>query len=254
MNEKPILFKPDMVRAILAGQKTQTRRIVKVPITYAQCDADYEKIKNTKVKKILTGREYSYKQGQPYSSYHYDKSVRRYSLKEIAKNFCPYGKVGDQLWVKETFREWHEVDSDVCGCSDHCDCRRNPPTPYCYRADGYEIDEDMRDYGIKWKPSIFMPREASRIDLLIKDVRIERLHDISEEDAIAEGCKESREISPARDMGDGITGQLTSYASAAGNFQILWCEIHGYDSWDENPWLWVIEFEHIKEKKNAENY
>ena len=175
MKERPILFSAPMVRAIIEEQKIMTRRVIKFyPIDYMGKD----------------------KHG------HYFKLIN-YNI-DMTKYFdCPYGKIGDRLWVRETF------NSDWC---DHV----------IYRADGGSAIDAGYAEEPKWKPSIFMPRKASRINLEITNVRVERLNDISDEDAIAEGV-ESKD-----------------------SFIKLWEFINGVGSWEANPFVWVIEFKKLK--------
>ncbi|EBH9979146.1 hypothetical protein EHH62_22945, partial [Salmonella enterica subsp. arizonae serovar 40:z36:-] len=115
---------------------------------------------------------------------------------------CPFGAVGDRIWVRETFR----VPIAVCD---------KPATPE------------------KWTPSIHMPRWASRILLEITDVRVERLRDLSEEDAKSEGI-----TPPAGGVLPGWEYRI--------NFRDLWMDIYGTDSWEANPWVWVIEFKRVE--------
>jgi hypothetical protein len=143
----------------------------------------------------------------------------------------PYGKAGDLLWVKET----HRLLS--------CECRETCWTPehVWYEADqsGYE-GASLE----KRRPSIFMPRWASRITLEITGVRVKRLNDISGEDAVAEGIEERK--------GQGI-GRYRDYTNdtlvwplAIDSYRTLWDSIHGKDSWKLNPWVWILEFRKIK--------
>lgn len=174
MKEHPILFSGSMVRAILAGRKTMTRRVVN-PQPEDGTDCPY------------------------YVGVANDRKAR----------VCPYGSKGTRLWVRETFFNSRGDDS----------------MPTHYRA-----DENDEDFQLKWKPSIFMPRWASRITLEIESVRIERLHDISEDEAKAEGTEDS-EI--------GIAHRTC--------FHILWDSINkkrGF-GWSENPWVWVIQFHRL---------
>lgn len=175
----PILFSAPMIRAIIDGTKTQTRRIVK-PMHYPD---------------QLFGEA-----GKPW-----------WNIGGLngAENICPYGKPGDRLWVKETF----------------CYVSEGGTLTPAYRADGWT--ECPADNG-KWKPSIFCTRAASRITIEITDVRMERLQDITEEDAIAEGTPDNLEAEQGMEMRD-------SYAA-------LWNRINGHGSWDLNPWVWVISF------------
>jgi len=181
MKERPILFSGEMVRATLNGLKTQTRRIIKPQPKLSD--------KITKITNMVPG--------------FVDATGGEFR--------CPYGKVGDRLWVRETF-----VITGIGACF--------------YRADG-EIE--VRDW--VWRPSIFMPREYSRISLEITNVRAERLQDISEEDAQAEGVR----------LGfDWIDNLPVLPANFRAGFRLLWNSINtkrGYD-WDSNPWVWVVEF------------
>lgn len=144
---------------------------------------------------------------------------------------CPYGVPGDRLWVKETFYETESAPFDDGKLS----------VDVLYRADG-DFDGDMHHAGCKWQPSIHMPRWASRITLEVTSVRIERLQDISVEDAIAEGVPTVGvnfvDFSKEPDE-DGFSDPRAS-------FETLWESLHGPGSWDANPWLWVIWFKRIE--------
>jgi uncharacterized protein YqfB (UPF0267 family) len=179
MRERPILFSGPMVKAILGGRKTITRRVLKLQ--------DYD-----------GGDCYETKDG---------------ILRDIL-SLCPYGIPGDRLWVRETW-------ADPCG-------KRLP----VYRA-----DEATAYLNVKWRPSIFMPRWASRITLEVTGVRVERLQDITEEDAQAEG------VEARRSMKDGVAPVVYSYQDP---FRIIWDSINGKKyPWSDNPWVWVIEFRHM---------
>lgn len=147
---------------------------------------------------------------------------------------CPYGQPGDVLWVRETYH--------------HTSCLNLSPDDetygYVYKADNQPWD-DLENWN--WKPSIYMPKEAARIWLQITNVRVERLQYISEEDAIAEGIlKEKYDgidiyyFYPCNDLRDDsyIDNPITSFYS-------LWKSINGQDSWNANPWVWVVEFKRI---------
>jgi hypothetical protein len=208
MKERPILFSGPMVRAILEGKKTQTRRIIKPQppngahpffILCSNCEKDEGKWRFTANKD------------------HLSKTV----LGPIA---CPYGKPGDRLWVRESFAL---VPATAYRCSTGVQQTINPGDPdtcAVYR-EGWE-----RSKPGSWGPSIFMPRWASRITLEITGVRVERLQQISDADALAEGCS-------AADMRSGD--------SLASVYARLWESIHGPGSWDANPWVWVIEFRRV---------
>jgi len=184
MKERPILFNGPMVRAILNGSKTQTRRFLK-------------------------------SQG----------SATRAMLGTVN---CHLGQPGDHLWVRET--SGLRVLRDGAGGTGEFRVYRasNPDAIYATSACGAQIP-------IKWTPSIHMPRAASRIDLLIKSVRIERLQDISEADALAEGITYDQLPDNPHDLQRARTW-----------YRGLWEEINGAGSWEANPWVWVIEFERIR--------
>ncbi|MFY9480245.1 MAG: hypothetical protein WAQ08_21635 [Aquabacterium sp.] len=150
---------------------------------------------------------------------------------------CPYGRPGDRLWVRENGWERPERTAKML--------REGADTwaPYYYDADGIGDQEaaELKGWGFKRRPSIHMPRWASRITLEIVDVRVERLHDISDEDAIAEG------IEPDVQPGDCVP-LWRNYLSGGTtviprrSFETLWKTINGAASWDADPWLWVVEF------------
>ena len=188
MKERPILFSGDMVRAILEGRKTQTRRTVKPQ------PGDHMRIP------MLTQNGWQFMT-------HPDQ------LRDTVSSWrCPFGIPGDRLWVRETWAEFAGIE---------------PQVEIVYRADKL-FDTEAKEHliGNKWRPSIYMPRWASRITLEITGIRVERLHDISYHDAVAEGC-------------GGMLEPATVY------FQCVWKDINGEDSWNANPWVWVIEFKKI---------
>lgn len=196
MNEKPILFNAEMVNAILSGRKTQTRRIISEKTLH------------------LFGVAASAGQCHPIELC--DQRSQSYYL-----DFCPLGKPGDQLWVREAFAAGLCTESTLA-----------------YRAT-HKTEDLEEGWGetIKWTPSIHMPRWASRINLLITGVRVERLRDISEQDAMAEGCA----------YGKG-NGEIDLAVRPENHFPTLWASIYGAESWQANPWVWVIEFERMEAK------
>lgn len=208
MKERPIIFKTEMVQAILSGAKTQTRRVVK-----------------SKWIDILTDKAY----------------ISEYR-EELASNFCPYGEVGTTLWVRET---WRGIEQD-------------------FGSPRYEYKASEKINLIdKWKPSIFMPREAARIFLKVTGVRVERLQDISEQDAIAEGIEQNEndvwppdyklcpscggtKVHAALGQHLGVTEvDCTTCDTPIKRYKILWEKIYGKGSWDLNPFVWRINFEKL---------
>ncbi|WP_138436539.1 hypothetical protein [Marinobacter shengliensis] len=221
-NAKPILFKDEMIRAILEGRKTQTRRIVK--------GIDHDLL-NMMSEDIVTGEPDSDLLELIYGPSTDDDGNQLPGQWMVRCIECPeegvltmgqgYGKPGDRLWVRETF-------SDEAGGT-----RKSPGEHIYYRADGDGVDLQ----GGGWTSSIHMPRWASRITLEITGVGVERLQDIGERDAEAEGARiELAEIDSVR---------LGAEASRRSGFRNLWQRINGPDSWYANPWVWVIEFRRI---------
>ncbi|ROO33430.1 hypothetical protein [Pseudomonas sp. 7SR1] len=238
IKERPILFSAPMVRAILEGRKTVTRRAVKIQ---PRSKADIG----------------SYGLGQPFIR-HPDVTKRNPE--------CPYGRPGDRLWVRETT----EADEDTAECAilsryvaDHA------PVLYSGCEDPeYNGTWAHWDYPRQSRPSIHMPRWASRILLEIIDVRVERLKDISDEQAQAEGCfftdygKQCFHGGHGwKDVGDcpAVAGhqqregwmwdKTTSHEQCLGSarhaFGNLWNKVNGPDAWDANPWVWVVEFKRV---------
>ena len=190
MNERPILFNAPMVRALLAGTKAQTRRIFKPDRMTWDANGRYTTY-------AMRGGELSTTGSGPFKPSSW-------------LHYCPYGQPGDRLWVRESFARV----PTACGSED-----------IVFAAD-YQDGSD-RAAGVRYTPSIHMPRWASRITLEITGVRVERLQDISEADAIAEGVY-TDPACPAYD----------AYAQ-------LWDEINGLGSWEANPWVWVVGFHRI---------
>lgn len=149
---------------------------------------------------------------------------------EVSK--CPY-EVGDVLWVRETHRAL-------------VDCSTGKFAKWDYKAD--MPDEFHKQYPHKWKPSIFMPKEACRIFLKVKSIKVERLQDISEEDAIAEGCSKYGPFGEFKGSihPNGGSMRFRAYSKASRAFQCIWETINGFDSWKKNPFVFVYEFERIE--------
>jgi hypothetical protein len=190
MAERPILFSVPMVRAILAGAKTQTRRVLKVP-SWACADS-------LEVEDGLATVEA--RDDESYDS-------RGHLL-------CPYGSPGSDLWVRET---WRADDFDAAGT--------------IYAADHPEQVEATRGV-VRWRSSIHMPRNRSRITLRVTSVRVERLHAITDADALAEGV-----------AAEGDDGRFSLPGYPRAGFEVLWRLINGAESWEANPWVWVVGFD-----------
>ncbi|WP_239006795.1 hypothetical protein [Enterobacter hormaechei] len=234
MKERGMIFNGEMVRAILEGRKTQTRRIMKV-------------------QPVLNGSFYEvYGAGWVRSM----KSVPAIPGHSLASN-CPFGLVGDRIWVRETWGVVsHELDEDgrIQPWSPDRPATAINEMPFgngfysghaIYAADGdftWGDDDGYEDGRSCWKPSIHMPRAACRILLEITGVRIERLNGISEADAEAEGI-DMDALADSQDCYDCIADHnMTGRPTATGAFKYLWESIYGEESWKANPWVWVIEF------------
>lgn len=216
-----------MVRALLDGRKTQTRRIVKPPVS-AAAEAEQLRIASPEGYRIhgYSGRLWRAFTGSA------EHAVR-----------CPYGVPGDRLWVKETWTE-HERFTNLSVIV-YAASQRQSWTEM-HRDVPIELAKSKyppRPMQEGWRPSIHMPRWASRLTLAVSDVRVERLQDISESDAEAEGV--IIQGPPDRDGGRhfGVNGTQIDEKTAARAFRSLWSGINGPDSWAANPWVWVVTFE-----------
>jgi len=223
MKERPILFSGPMVRALLDGSKTQTRRVIKD-----------QSIGERFSHMTDTGLAHLEWLGTPScGSGVWD--VPEYSA-DVA---CPYGQPGDRLWVRETFVQgWPLASNGIVDQFDD-DGNEKPMTTF-YRATSPDLDwcDGGDDCPIKtpWKPSIHMPRKLSRITLEITGVRVERLREISEADAKAEGAEPN----------DGYSGtEHDRHSGWRNGYRILWEQINGPGSWKANPWVWVVEFKRV---------
>jgi len=212
MKERPIIFSGEMVRAILDGRKTQTRRVVKPQPTWED------------PVKTIEGEWMDYEDAHIVDHAAWECGGLPHGRK------CPYGQPGDRLWVRETWWPiggfWSTHIGTICSAEIR------------YRADDRVLyqscpDEFKRNYQnpMGWRPSIHMPRWASRITLEVTDVRLERVQDITRDDAWQEGVSNSPEY-------DCVT-----------KFISLWNLINAKRpgcSWDYNPWVWVINFRIVK--------
>lgn len=162
---------------------------------------------------------------------------------------CPYGNVGDILWVKETTRQYYPVDGDgymnmekliVEYVADGLE-----PLLLSDGDGGFELDKNGQEKCVPLTPSIFMKKEHCRIRLEITDVRVERLQDISEEDAMNEGAERGiLRDGPNTEKGE-FHLEHNIHADYRNGFKFIWMTINGKESWDSNPWVWVISFKKL---------
>lgn len=250
VRERPVLFSGPMVKALIDGRKTQTRRMVK-----PQPEPDFRTVKQD------GGGHWIWWSGPDRPGLG-EFTRRAYPNGEGVR--CPYGRAGERLWVKETFARRLDVDP-----------KEEPEKARHYalcRADGTGLDEPhWHSYPHRWTPAIHMPRWASRLTLEITEVRVQRLGEISEEDAVAEGIR----VRPGDDLSHGKVGYQGCYPGlyhmAAGDglcccsavkpprtdvrygtrlspplcaFREIWDSINARRdySWESNPWVWCIAF------------
>ena len=199
-----MIFSAPMVRALLEGRKTQTRRVLKPqPSEHVWSTLPGYQLRVTETCRMMDGRL-----GIRFA--HSIPQNREWDWDDWTT--CPYGAVGDRLWVRETWRPMY-TDGAIY-LADAGTHRLNAAT-----------EAEAKASWPGWKPSIHMPRRHSRINLEITGVRVERLQSISERDAEAEGVERA--------------GGETPFASA---YRDLWSYLHGSESWDKNPWVWAIDF------------
>ena len=239
MNEKPILFNSEMVRAILDGRKTQTRRAIKqlYSNTVLEMKTDKYGTRLIEIEKDVEGVTFW---KNP------DGSTRR-KIRGYIEPRPPFKKY-DILYVREKWTRLYYVDPDGYTHYDkemYYYAADGTPDITLYDADGF-TEEDQR---IRWRPSIHMPKKAARLFLMVKDIRCERLQDISLEDCHKEGINESyvrHEISGEVECDFSIERFITLWDST-----IKKSDFPKY-GWDANPWVWVVEFERIKDYKGGE--
>ncbi|EPM1346550.1 hypothetical protein RFE38_000214 [Klebsiella pneumoniae] len=228
MKERGMIFNSEMVRAILDGRKTQTRRIMKVQPESNQLG----------LLLITDSTKHS-----DIGKYHWAESNATGNHVRSKLFSCPFGAVGDRIWVRETWssdfanyypndRVWYAADNN-----------RRLDIEVVDGVRGIYSPESDVHVPFRWQPSIHMPRWASRILLEITNVRVERLNAISEEDARAEGiidggCLNCGEPEPC--------GCANPEPDATDAFAYLWQSIYGQDNWNANPWVWVIEFKRVE--------
>jgi hypothetical protein len=204
MTERPLLFQTEMVQAILEDRKTQTRRTVKLDTGQLESDSA-ERLSQT---------YFMFKENDLF----------------VAGRNCPYGKPGDLIWVRET---WESVPVAISSI---------------YSAESTQVENrikfkaDFVDSFERWKPSIHMPKAASRIWLMVESIGVERVQDINQANARHEGIESHydgpRLIGCKNYLNEGPRYLSTSCLS----FASLWISINGLDSWKSNPWVWVIKF------------
>jgi hypothetical protein len=217
MNSKPILFSGEMVKAILEKRKTQTRRVISL--------IDFEK-------SGTVGYDFAFRS----KSGAWNEVPQEW----LIRKYCPYGQPGDQLWVRETWK-CEELDSGLDGVR--------------FAADGAfrEIENtfdasnawgEANRKGGKWRPSIFMPRWASRITLEIVSVLVERVQEITKEDAKAEGVSNLWRWDAKRNSKHPEHFRRAVLNPYVANYSVLWDEINSKRGfgWDVNPWVWVVGF------------
>lgn len=203
VKERPILFTPENAQKCHVGTKTQTRRIIKLPRWAQAVNEDHE--------------------------FEIDKDDWPYAIAKatgcLSAIDCPYGEVGDRLWVREA---WADLRGKGFGVT--------------HAHKGIEDAESRRcreEYGVKWKPAIHMPRWACRTVLEITEIRVQRVKDISQADAIAEGAP------PSHTSIDRVSREYGYADFTRSWYAQLWDSINGPGSWDANPWVWAITFRKV---------
>lgn len=214
--ERPILFSAPMVRALLAGTKTQTRRVAK---------SRYLTIADICAEATWNMQKAHPDMGVPPFRF-LDEDGRAFAL------LCPYGRPGGRLWVRESWAVRHDRD--------HLKPRDIAPGERVYYAADAALGGDNGLGGLRGRPGMFMPRWASRITLEITGVRVERLQEISEADAEAEGCQAAPMSMTGVYCGaDVLASSAREYRDG---YSTLWESINGAGSWEANPLVWVVEF------------
>jgi len=233
MGEHPIIFSTEMVRAILDGRKTKSRRII---MPQPEDEDGYRFWWKGDWDTRGGPRAGVCTHGSP------GNGEATWTLKEIAE-YCSYGQVGDRLWVRET---WGSLDADHPRCKDGRKPKQGDRLVYrANPADDYQWGAGKPSQGsFCWRPSIHMFRWAARIFLEITNIRVERVQDISLKDVISEGIKDTNKCVYNDD-----NVFKCNHHDTLDKFKNLWDSLNakrGY-SWDKNPWCWVIEFKR-KEK------
>jgi hypothetical protein len=245
MKERPILFSAPMVRAILAGKKTQTRRVVKPQPEF--CGGAGE------------GSD-----AKCWGWMNEDRTGPKFLC--VTDSRCPYGEPGDRLWVRETWnyqgasavwenggRRPHDelfvkyrADDAERTIHRKPDDKHGLPKqrPWRHGEDEDDYSDYLTRFWRKWTPAIFMPRDVSRITLEIVSVRVERLQDITEADALAEGIF-FHKPDGIHHSGYRYDESSPCHPTAVNAYSWLWESINGPESWAANSWVWVIEFKRL---------
>lgn len=227
--ERPVLFNGAMVRAILEGRKTQTRRLVK----------------NAPAGAASAGVIVSSTDKDSEGEWWWLDSADLMDAGVIGDAFrCPYGQPGDRLWVRETFAHWQSPDlfsgrpvPDTAFAAGRPMLRPPAGEPAPFEKWERVWSEDTKPTGVKWTPSIHMPRSVCRLVLEVTDVRVERLQDINQEDAEAEG---------SHDFWGKETPWKNHFAPVpVHGFAALWESVNGAGAWAANPWVWAISFKRV---------
>ncbi|MNU43062.1 hypothetical protein D3C71_318380 [compost metagenome] len=233
IRERPILFSGPMVRALLAGTKTQTRRIVKLP--HSNPLGQWEPT-------TVGGPGVRYSDDTPAPI-----QAAMWHTRTGDGLFCPYGQPGDRLWVRETFVQGFPYDAGQDRLLQYDEGGNELPMQTWYRATDSDMrwaDDDGWEANVPWRPSIHMPRWACRLVLDITSVRVERLQAISPLDAIAEGVglnPSAADVTMTAPEGEALPRVM---------FRELWDRINGAGAWDANPWVWVVEFRALAHPAN----
>lgn len=257
----PIFFNSEMVEALLNDAKTQTRR--KFKEDFKDCSESHKLYTQTEWKNDpLTFSKDGLRHGRAYCS------ICGNGVK-ISNDFfglkCPYGEIGDIMWVRETWQAVYLVYDYESGLCDEIieepDVKKVSKYvsenhwykgiyDFVYKANsGFE--EQFEDRGFRWRPSIHMPKAACRIFLEITDIRVERLQDISEEDAVKEGVPSfDEDLTIEQRFNNYNNPSNRVYGSKKLGFKWFWQELYGIESFNENPWVWVIDFKKVDRPKN----
>ncbi|WP_130835341.1 hypothetical protein [[Erwinia] mediterraneensis] len=219
MKERPILFSEQRVRALLIGQQTQTRRIMKTQ-SFGPGQDHHEGVHAFDV------------------SANHLHGYKLMSMSDISYH-CPYGKPGDILWVRETWRGPMVPEDKVCAYERDPVAFRTPE--FCqYRADSAGLDHNPEAEQFGWQTAIHMPRWASRINLEITAVRAQKIQDITDDEIMAEGVQTDTHF-----LNNFFTMSMNA-ESPKEAYRKAWQKQYGATSWEVNPWVWVIEFRHVK--------